>query len=285
MYKLCVGSNLYASHSLETALSEISNHGIHAVDLWASPTLCDHINPDRDDPVAIKKLLEKYEIEPVSLTSFLIDDDKRLSRMQFAKEIGAPVVIWEPAQSPDWKDNMKNLREDSIPFCNPKGCMEDYWAKLKWYLEKATTLGLKVGIEVPHRYTFNEYLYQIWRTDKAIENDNLCAVIAPPHADARGYDASDVFDIIGNKRSWMLYLWDVQKNYSFPSSDGAFGTGIEQMPGGGRRDFKKMIDHFVSGGFDGWFNISCHGVEGWTDLDLMDQCLTTAIETFKKAIV
>lgn len=277
MNKLCCGTNLFASHPLEIALKEIAARGIKAVDLWASPTLCNHVSPRRDDPEEIRKLLARYDMTAVSLTTFLITDEERFEAMKFAQALGIPLVIWEPAQSVDWHDNMTNLRPESVPFGRIGGSIQDYFAKLREYLVVAETLNLKIGIEVPHRYTLNEYTYQIWRTCQAISDERLGFVIAPPHADARGFTANDVLDVIGASRASMLYLWDVQKDFTFPESDGAFGAGEQQMPGGGKRDFAGMIRYFKKQGFDGWYNISCHGVEAWTDLDRIRTCLDKAI--------
>ena len=282
--KLCCGTNLYASHPLETALREISARGIEAVDLWASPTLCDHVNPDRDDPEYVRDLLEKYNLRAVSLTAFLITKEERIRRMEFAASLGIPVVIWEPAHSVDWKANMLNLKEGSIPFGDEGGGMNEYFGLISEYLDIAKSLGIKIGIEVPHRYTLNEYLYQIWRMRQAVQDPSLCYIIAPPHADARGFSAMNVLDMTGTGASYMLYLWDVKKDFSFPSSDGAFGSGEEQMPGGGGRDFSAMISYFREKGFDGWYNISCHGVEGWTDIGKMGKCLDKAVSVARKAL-
>lgn len=282
--KICCGTNLYASHPLEVALREISARGIKAVDLWASPTLCNHIDPDRDDPEEVKALLDRYGMQAVSLTAFLINKEDRLKRMEFAAALGIPVVIWEPAHSPDWYANMLNLKKGSIPFGKDGGGMDDYFSLLGEYLEKAHELGLKIGIEVPHRYTLNEYAYQIWRMRQAITDPALCYIIAPPHADARGYTAMDVLDMTGPEQAYMLYLWDVRKGFSFPESDGAFGAGEEQMPGGGKRDFPAMVSYFREKGFDGWYNISCHGVEGWDDLGRMGACLDKAVAIARQAL-
>lgn len=274
--KLCCGSNLYASFSLETALREMSKIGFHYVDLWACKAICDHVDPEKVTVKEVKQLLKKYDMTAVSMTLFLMSDEERQKRMVFASELGIPVVIWEPAQSPDWNDNMTNLNPISIPYGKKRGSFNEYVEKLKEDLIFAKSLGLKVGIEVPHCYTFNEYLYQIYTTNQAINDDDLVYIIAPPHANARGYEAEDVYCQISKAGAYMLYLWDVKKDFAFPESNRAFGTGEEQMPGGGQRDFKKQIEFFNHNNFDGWYNVSCHGTENWTELDKINTCLEKA---------
>ena len=264
--KLCCGTNLYASFPLETALREISALGIHAVDLWACKAICDHADPDRMTAAQIQGLLDRYEMQAVSMTLFLMPGEERRRRMRLAAELGIPVVIWEPAQSTDRPDNMTNLSPLSTAYGKKGGSFREYMDTLRQDLAYAKSLGLKVGIEVPHCYTFNEYPYQIFRTDREIGDDALTYIIAPPHADARGYDAQLVYRLVAPQRVYMLYLWDVQKGFAFPGSDRAFGDGSQQLPGGGQRDFTALIDFFAGQGFDGWYNISCHGTEGWTDL-------------------
>lgn len=276
MMKLCCGSNLYASFPLETALREMSGIGFHYVDLWACKAICDHADPQKTSPEEVRALLRRYDMTAVSMTLFLMSAEERRERMQFAAALGIPVVIWEPAQSPDWVDNMTNLSPVSIPYGKMGGSLSDYMNLLRQDLAYAKFLGLKVGIEVPHCYTLNEYLYQIYQTDQRINDDALAYIIAPPHANARGYEAEDVYRMIASKRAYMLYLWDVKKGFSFPASDRAFGTGEEQMPGGGQRDFQAQLDAFSQNGFSGWYNISCHGTEGWDDLEKVNACLEKA---------
>lgn len=47
--KLCCGTNLYASFSLEEALEEIKKTGIDYVDLWCCEAICQHANTEKDD--------------------------------------------------------------------------------------------------------------------------------------------------------------------------------------------------------------------------------------------
>lgn len=274
--KLCCGSNLYASFPLETALREMSKIGFRHVDLWACKAICDHVDPQKTTPEEVQELLQRYKMTAVSMTLFLMSDEERRERMKFAAALGIPTVIWEPAQSTDWADHMTNLNPISVPYGRPRGNFSEYIEQLKQDLAYAKSLGLKVGIEVPHCYTFNEYLYQIYKTDQCIDDDALSYIIAPPHANARGYEAEDVYDLVAHSRAYMLYLWDIKKGFSFPESDRAFGAGDEQMPGGGQRNFQAQIDAFAAKGFTGWYNVSCHGTEGWNDLQKINNCLKNA---------
>ena len=272
--KLCCGTNLYASFSLEEALEEIKKTGIDYVDLWCCEAICQHANTEKDDPNLIKQILIDSGIEAISMTAFLMSDEKRHRAMEFAKELGIKRVIFEPAQSVDWPDNMTNLSPKSVVFGKPGGSFNDYLAKLREEAKFAATLDMKVCIEVPHCYTFNEYLNQIYRTGLAQTGAEF--VIAPSHSYARGYTPIDVFRILPPEQVLMLYLWDVKKEFRFPESDRAFGNGDEQMPGGGKIDFDKMISDFESEGFSGWYNISCHGVEAWHDKQHMGKLLKRA---------
>ncbi|MEW4414073.1 TIM barrel protein [Clostridium sp. AN503] len=278
MMKLCCGSNLYASHSFETALREMAKLDIHHVDIWSCPAICDHANPDRDSVEEIRELLLKYEMTAVSMSLFLMDDKERKKRMEFASRLGIPVVIWEPAQSVDWADNMTNLNPGAVPFGRERGSFEEYMEDLRSQIELAREMGLRVGIEVPHCYTHNEYLFQIYRTDQEIEGDGLSYILAPSHCSARGYEAEDIYRLVSSERVYMLYLWDVKKDFRFPYSDRAFGAGEEQLPGGGRRDFEKQIRNFKEMGYQGWYNISVHGTEGWKDWEKVSEHLKKACE-------
>ena len=184
--KLCCGSNLYASFPLETALREMSKIGFRYVDLWACKAICDHADPQKTTPEEVQELLQRYKMTAVSMTLFLMSGEERRERMKFAAALGIPTVIWEPAQSTDWADHMTNLNPISVPYGSPRGNFSEYIEQLKQDLAYAKSLGLKVGIEVPHCYTFNEYLYQIYKTDQCIDDDALSYIIAPPHANARG---------------------------------------------------------------------------------------------------
>lgn len=276
--KLCCGSNLYASHSFETALREMSRIGFRYVDIWSNPAICNHIDPRKDSVEEIKRLLEKYDMTAVSMSLFLMSDEERIERMQFASELGIPVVIWEPAQSADWKDNMTNLSAESVPYGKERGTFNEYMDFLKRDIEIAGKMNLRVGLEVPHCYTHNEYPYQIYRTDREIAGDGLVFVLAPSHCNARGYEAETVYELVSPERVYMLYLWDVKRDFSYPESDRAFGTGEEQLPGGGQRDFKRQIDYFKNKNFNGWYNISVHGTEGWKDCEMVTEYLKKSYE-------
>lgn len=263
--KLCCGSNLYASHSFETALREMAEIGFRYVDIWSCPAICNHIDPDRDTVTGVKALLKKYDMTAISMSLFLMPEEERIKRMEFASQLDIPVVIWEPAPSVDWNDNMTNLNPCAVPFGADRGTFQEYMDSLRKHLAIATRLNLKIGIEVPHCYTLNEYLFQIYRTDQEISEAGFTYIIAPSHCSARGYEAEDVYQMVSPERVYMLYLWDVKKDFTFPASDRSFGTGQEQLPGGGQRDFAKQISNYKKLGYQGWYNISVHGTEGWED--------------------
>lgn len=89
--KLCCGTNLYASFSLEEALEEIKKTGIDYVDLWCCEAICQHANTEKDDPNHIKQILIDSGIEAISMTAFLMSDEKRHRAMEFAKELGIKI--------------------------------------------------------------------------------------------------------------------------------------------------------------------------------------------------
>lgn len=276
--KLCCGSNLYASHSLERALQELERLDIHNVDIWSCPAICDHANPDRESVEEIRELLLKYNMTAVSMSLFLMGDEDRLKRMRFASQLGIPVVIWEPAQSVDWPDKMTNLASCAVPFGQRRGTFREYMELLREQIKMAWEMDLSVGIEVPHCYTHDEYLFQIYRTDQEITDDGLCYIIAPSHCSARGYEAEDIYRMVDSDRVYMLYLWDVKKDFRFPDSDRSFGAGEEQLPGGGQRDFERQIRNFKKMGYQGWYNISVHGTEGWKDYKKVSEHLKKACD-------
>lgn len=271
--KLCCGSNLYASHPFETALREMSKIGFRYVDIWSNPAICNHVDPAVDSVEEIRDLLKKYDMTAVSMSLFLMSEEERYKRMEFASQLDIPTVIWEPAQSVDWCDNMTNLSPDSVPYGKERGTFNEYISMLEKDIKVAKGMGLKVGIEVPHCYTHNEYPYQIYRLDQAIKGDGLVYVLAPSHCNGRGYEAETIYDLVSPERVYMLYLWDVKKDFSYPESDRAFGKGEEQLPGGGKRDFEKQILNFKKRDYKGWYNISVHGTEGWKDYKKVTECL------------
>jgi sugar phosphate isomerase/epimerase len=275
--KLICATNLYAAHPLETALQQIADMGFHYIDLWSCPAICEHVDYTAADPAGdVQKLLDKYDVKAVSLTAFLMTNRERKKRVALAEALHIPFIIWEPAQSVDWERNMTNLNPISVPFGKKDGDFWDYLAALREWGRYCSEHKQQVLIEVPHCYTHNEHLHNIIKTAREMKEENVAFVIAPPHADARGYTAYDVFDHIGVEKAQMLYLWDIQKEFVYPDSDRAFGRGDEQMPGGGRRDFAKLIRHFQDHGFQGWYNVSCHGTEGWQDVAAITTCLKKA---------
>lgn len=279
--RICCSSNLYASFDLEVTLRAVSGLGIEYVDLWASPAIAYHVRLD-GEVQRIKNLLERYSLRIVSLTLYYTTPEERMRGFETAAELGAEVVVLEPAPAPGFFEGMSNLQVKGRTLGEPGDTFEEFVDNLTPLLGRASELGIAVALEVPHVYTLVETLPELARLMNAIPDRSLQFTLAPPHILIKNENL-DEFVRLAAPRTALFYAWDVRAGYTAREGR-AFGTGNEQSPGGGGLDFASVFRNLGRSGFSGVIDLKWHGTEGWKDLNAVNRLVASAHEHVRQSL-
>ncbi len=269
--KYSCSSNLFASHDLETLLKHVSDIGCNYVDLWFSPPFCKHVDPLNDSPEELKKLISSYGLDISALTIYLTTHKEKMKSLEFAAELEIPYIVMEPSPLDNFYEKMSYEKMSNIDvkgrtLGEPGIDFNGFLELLNTYVKRGEELGVKIALEVPHVYTLTETIEEVETVLEEISSDHLLLTIAPPHILARGGKIEDAIKCLGEKTA-IYYLWDVKEGYKYPDDNRAFGTGKQQIPGHGMLNLESIIDQLKSKGFTGFWDVKCHGTEGWADAE------------------
>lgn len=279
--RICCSSNLYASFDLEVMLRAVSSLGIEYVDLWASPVIAYHVRLD-GEVQRIKDLLKRYDLQVVSLTLYYTTLGEKMRGFETAAELGAKMVVLEPAPAPGFFEGMSNLQVKGRTLGEPGDTFEKFVDNLTPLLRRASELGIAVALEVPHVYTLVETLPELARLMNVIPDQSLQLTLAPPHILIRNGNL-DEFVRLAAPRTALFYAWDVREGYTAREGR-AFGTGEEQSPGGGGLDFASIFRNLNRSGFSGVIDLKWHGTEGWQDLNAVNRVVASAYEHVRRSL-
>jgi len=278
--KLSCSSNLYASHNTETVLKCVSSLGCNYIDLWYCPTICSHVNPIKDKIEEVKQLIKKYNLGIAALTIYYTTHEEKIKSLEFASELEIPYVVFEPSPVANFKEKMTNIDTEGRTLGEPGIDFEGFLKLLNRYVKRGEELGVKIALEVPHVYTLIEKVDQIKRTLNEISSNYLELALAPPHVLARGGTIMETIERVGDKIG-IFYLWDVKEGYKYPEDDRTFGTGEQQIPGLGSLNFEEIINALKRKGFKGFWDITCHGTESWTDGERITELIKKGLKSVK----
>lgn len=279
----CCATNLWASHSLETALRHIRQLDFGYVDLWASPAIAGHIDLGRDTAANIKKLLTTFDLKPAALTLYFTSPEEKLKGLEYAAELGSGCIIFEPGPSADFHEKMTNLSVRGMTVGEPGDSLEQFAERLAPLIRRGETLGVNIALEVPHVYTVTETPGQIQDLLQLVDSKALTLTLAPPHVVARGSTIIEAIRLFG-ARTDIYYMWDIRGDYRYPEDDRAFGSGEEQTPGNGSLDFQEIFAALAASGFRGLFDVKCHGTEGWDDADRVTAVVARGLERVERQL-
>lgn len=159
--RLVCSSDLFASLPRREALEIISSLGFHFVDLWACPPMCYHVDLLEENPAAVRRELERHHLTASSLSLFLTTHAEKMAGIEFAAELGASSVIFEPGPSADWPTVMSDLYAENRLIGKPRDTLEQFLTTVEPYFRRAEELGITVALEVPHVATVVERLEAI----------------------------------------------------------------------------------------------------------------------------
>lgn len=239
MIRLSASTLMYAGYPLETALRELSIAGIRAVDLWAAPRLCLHVDPLADDPAVIRRLLDDFGLLPAALSIYGSDVTRALAAIDFAAAIRAPVVVTGAG--------VRSLAE-AIGYLGP-------------LVKRAASRNVIVAPE-NHIDSPLESLAEMQGLLVALDSPSLGITYAPPHSYACGECPEIVILALGS-RLVFFYPWDIPQNYRRGSRESFWSDPEGQMPGRGGLDFDVIFRALRGIGYTGYANLVWHGSRDW----------------------
>jgi sugar phosphate isomerase/epimerase len=242
MIELCASSLIYAGYSLETALGEIARAGYRAVDLWAAPRMCVHVDPLQDDAARVRRLLDEHGLRPAALSLYGSDVTRALAGIDFAAALGAKVVVTGAG--------VRSLAE-GIEYLKP-------------LTRRAEARKVVVAAE-NHVDSPLELLAEMSGLLQALDGRRegpLGIAYAPPHSFACGEEPENVILGLG-KRISFFYSWDVPTGYRRGSRARFWSDPYGQLPGSGSLDFDRIFAALRDVGYSGFASVVWHGALDW----------------------
>jgi sugar phosphate isomerase/epimerase len=242
MIELCASSLIYAGYSLETALAEIARAGFRAVDLWAVPRLCVHVDPLQDDAERVRRLLDNFGLRPAALSLYGSDVTRALAGIDFAAALGASVVVTGAG--------VRSL-DEAVEYLKP-------------LIRRAEARQVVVAPE-NHVNSPLEFLAEMNGLFDALDDrrgHSLGITYAPPHSFACGEEPDKVILALGQKVAFF-YPWDVPRGYRRGSRESFWSNPDGQLPGSGCLDFARMFASLRDVSYSGFASVVWHGARDW----------------------
>jgi sugar phosphate isomerase/epimerase len=251
----------YHDYALETAVGELAKLGFKEINLWSSAApLAHHVNPG-DDPKAILKVLDKYNVKPCGLTMYGKTQNEMLERIDFAAELGIDTVIF------DCEANYPDFVAKFLPPLVELGAKRGVRIAVENHLTVPFSADFEAGGNEDKRWDEGvDTLAQIKRLVGDLDHPNLGVCLAPPHLWVMGETVSDAITFLAErKRLFYYYIWDIDRDYKKGVDGLNFGPGEKQLPRvDGTLDHAVPLGALKRVGFTGAASLKCHGTHGWS---------------------
>ena len=263
MGAIALSSNLFAQMPRRKAFELISGLGFRSVDIWASPSMFEHVDPRVDRPEDVRADLEEFGLEPLALSAYHTYYEEKVERLRLAASLKIPYVVFEPSPAANFVEMMSNLDVEGRTLTPPGASWQEFTKTLVHFLDLAEDLGVRVGLEVPHVYSLVETTADLQRLIDEVRHPALYFTVAPTHTAARGNNLQEIIRACGD-RLGILYLWNVKPDFRAEVDDRAFGVPAETLALEGFFDFVPLIRSAEKSGRPS-LCVTCHGTESWTD--------------------
>lgn len=248
---------MYKGESLVSICRYAREAGVDAIDMWASPKMCENIalTASASDVKQARSILEETGLKAASVTSYFTHNprdgwDQLRRGMEIADGIGAPVVVcgMEPAA---WNGMEMKL--------------EEYAEYFRPIVRHAEGMGILLAFENNSSTTIMRTTSDMLAFWAAIPSDALGFCIAPTHLTIAGSDVADAVRQIG-RRIAFFYGWDMIPGVDDDGSAFLFPwvDPLHHFLGNGSLPFDKYVQALLETGYDqrdGCINIMSHGVE------------------------
>ncbi len=248
MAKITALSSLGWSHyTLYEALPRIAARGFKKIEIASFGMYCFHFNAGSPTPPELKKMLDEYKLEPVSMNYYTDFHDA-------ADESEIDVFVDE------WTKKIQQLPEVGIPMVTMGFGVRNNRPDQEYQLSNAVKAFNRVGkiaekynvrmlLEVPHLYSMMPGTKEVlWMFDR-LDCDNIGALVDSSHWGIIGYDIDEFFSALGD-RLWHIHLRD-----SAGPDTADRKQKLELTPGDGTVDFGKMSRALDKAGYNGEVSI------------------------------
>ncbi|NQT61058.1 MAG: sugar phosphate isomerase/epimerase [Bacteroidetes bacterium] len=277
MAELAISSNIFAQFSRQEMMVITKSLGFKNIDVWVSPVFVQHIDFNIEDPKTVKAEFEQAGMNPISLSIYFTTMEEKFAILGFAAAAGIPYITFEAPPLANFQEALSNLIVAPERFFTPPGAgWSAFLEQLRIVLDKASEVGVRVALQVPHVYTLIETSSDVKKLREDMkDHPALYFALSPTHMVARGSSLQDMIDVCGD-RLVVQHIWNVKKGYTAERDDRSWGTPLEQLAIKGYFDYEKMVVEHDSNPVE-YLCLKCHGTEGWKDREKILQTIKTAV--------
>lgn len=231
---------LFRSMPFADVLKAIAKTKLGYVDLWSTPGILQHVDPERDSVTDITAQLSDYNLRPASVSAYATFGDDLLTRLDFAAGIGAPTVI-ATAPSREYE------RHEAT---------DDVRALGRAAQERGVTLALANQID-----TWLDEPSEIASFLDDVGHPRIQLSVTPPHARLVKTTLRALLQAAGN-RVGHTCLWSASSEMN--SADD-LGPAEDQVPESGTVDFGALIATLEENNYFGMYTFLWGGTQDWSE--------------------
>ena len=262
---------------LDVALAHIAAYGFPKVELSDQITHSQHYGTDSVDPLAVKRCLDRYSLEPVAVNACMsgVRDTGRWAQPEIpveqqsgseteeireAKKKVVFLKLHDSEQAAFYIERGRRLIDKAKVTGIPKVCLQAGRRKqiecvddeLKAAAEVidglavyAKSCGIKILMEMPHVWDLYYDVEKSKRMLSLLRSDNIGVLIDATNWHTSGYDIDDYVRFLGD-RLWHIHLRDAAGR---DTPDGDYK--LEKTPGRGEVDFGLLGETLDEYGYQG----------------------------------
>lgn len=252
-----VCSIMYRDAGLERACEEAAAAGLEGIDLWMTPSMCEHLapQPSEEELADVRQMLERNDLAVASLTAYYTHSQEKglgqlLNVFQVAQELEAGVVVTSMVGH-----DLDVALQEYVEYFSPA-------------VREAERLDVRIAFENHSGQPLTQTTERILEFAEAFPSPNLGFTIASAHLATRACDAEETIRKLG-ERVFFFYGWDHiigvdddgEGRFIWPPVDPA-----HHFPGNGGLPFDRYLAALRDVGYEdrgGFVNIMSHGCEEW----------------------
>jgi sugar phosphate isomerase/epimerase len=219
---------LFRSQSLDAALQALAQTELTYVDLWATPSVLEHVDPASASPAEVKARVEDHNLRPSSISAYATFGNDLVARLEFAAAIGAPLVI---GSAPTREYERREAADDVRAL-----------GRAAQDLGVTLALANQVGTWLDEPSEIASFLDDVGHPRVQLS-------LTPPHARLAGTTLRAVADA-ADGRVGHTCLWSVSPSMSDADN---LGPAEDQAPGQGTIDFGALTSLLDERNYFGMF--------------------------------
>ena len=268
-----VCSIMYKDAGLERACEEAAAAGLDGVDLWMTPSMCEHLppRPSAEQLAGVRRTLERNDLALAALTAYYTHSP--------AKGLGQLLDVLAVARQLDAHCVVTSMVGGTLDIT-----LGEYVEYFSPAVREAERLGVKIAFENHSGQPLTNTTERLAEFAQAFPSPSLGVTIAPAHLATGGCDVEQTIRALG-ERVLFFYGWDHivgvdddgEGRFIWPPVDPA-----HHFPGGGELPFDRYLAALRETWYEsrgGWINIMSHGCEVWPPEEV-----TSAVKTSRERL-